>query len=213
MNENLEIKQRLETGIQILGINTTVEQTLKLLNLIQLLTQWGQVYNLTAIKDPKAMIGYHILDSLTLLPYLQEDLILDLGTGAGFPGLPLAIMQPNRSFTLLDSNGKKIRFIRQVILELGIVNVETIQSRIELYCPKHEFTTIVARALAPLPQLINWAKPLLQKSGILLASKGPKVNAELAAVKSNIAGLEAIQVHQVQIPYIIGKRYLVEIQF
>lgn len=213
MKQNFEVKQRLEDGTKSLGLELTFIQIQQMLELMQLLVQWGQVYNLTAVREPLEMVGQHILDSLALLPYLKEHPVLDMGTGAGFPGLPLAIMRPNWAFTLLDSNGKKVRFVRQALLELGLHNVQAVQSRIETYNHEGKFATIVARALAPLPQLLRWVMPLLQSPGVLLAPKGQQVQAELAAVDPAIMALGQVQVHQLQVPYVAGIRPLVEIHF
>ncbi|KOR29894.1 hypothetical protein TI03_01110 [Achromatium sp. WMS1] len=210
MFNSFDLNRRLEAGTKTLDLELTSIQIQQLLHLITLLTQWGRAYNLTAIKEPIAMIDHHILDSLTLLPFLKDDCILDIGTGAGFPGLPLAIIKPHANFTLLDSNGKKIRFVRQALLELKLHNVQVVHMRIEKY--QEKFSTIIARALAPLPKLLHWAMPLLQHPGVLLALKGRQVHSEIANIDPSIINLEQIQVHQIQIPN-LGTRQLVRIQF
>lgn len=206
MSQSIAIQQRLEAGIETMNLalnNSQIELLLKLLNL---LTQWNQVYNLTAIRSPIDMVGYHLLDSLSLIPYINSTPILDLGTGAGFPGLPLAIVHSELTFTLLDSNGKKVRFVRQAILELGLNNVNVVQDRIENYTNTTKFAIVVARALAPVSQLLAWTKPLLKTHGMLLALKGKNIHTELTSVNS-----ELIKLHHLKIPYVEGQRIIVEL--
>ncbi|KOR28716.1 hypothetical protein TI04_10355 [Achromatium sp. WMS2] len=204
-----ELVQCLCSGAQKLGVELQPNQSTALLNLVNLLTKWGQAYNLTAIRNPMDMLGYLLLDSLSLMPFIQGTKILDLGTGAGFPGLPLAIMHPEWNFTLVDSNGKKIRFVRQAILELGLHNVQIIQSDINILQTKIAFNTVMARALAPLSQLLRWAKPLLDTPGVLLAPKGHRIQTELADLDASIVAPEWIQVYTLNIPYVPGQRSLI----
>lgn len=203
---------RLDAGAAQLGLTLTLDQRDRLLALVALLARWNRTYNLTAVRDPLAMVAYHLLDSLALTPYLSGATVLDLGTGAGFPGLPLAILHPERRFTLMDGNGKKVRFVRQAVLELGLTNVEAVQMRIESYKSEVKFATIVARALAPLPQLLDWVAPLLQRPGVLLAPKGRKAPAELDGLDL-APGRGRVALHPLRVPYVDGERALVEIEF
>ncbi len=132
------IGQRFDQGATELGLSLTAEQRQRLLQFLDLLVRWNQAYNLTAVRDPVEMVAKHLLDSLAIHPFLFGETLLDIGTGAGLPGLPLAILSPERRFWLLDSNGKKIRFVRQALLELGLDNVEPVQARIETYRPAGE---------------------------------------------------------------------------
>lgn len=202
---NTELQHRLCSGLEVMEIQLHNQQIEQLLQLVQLLVQWNKAYNLTSVREPMQMIGYHLLDSLSLMPFIATGPILDIGTGAGFPGLPLAIAYPNFNFTLLDSNGKKIRFVRQVILELGLNNVTPVQARIEAYIATTKFAIVVARALASLAQLIAWANNLLQPQGTLFACKGNNVHAELASFEAKL-----VKLHQVTVPYIQGDRIIVE---
>jgi 16S rRNA (guanine527-N7)-methyltransferase len=204
MIANVELQQRLCNGLAVMKIDLNIDQIQCLLQLVQLLIQWNRSYNLTAIREPMQMISHHVLDSLSLLPFIQTTPILDLGTGAGFPGLPLAIACPELTFTLLDSNGKKIRFVRQVIMELKLHNVTPIQARIENYVATTKFPTIIARALAPLSQLTLWADKLLTPNGTLLALKSKNIATELACMNP-----AQISQHKLQVPYIEGERVLV----
>ena len=144
------------------------------------LKRWGARINLTAIRDLPGMITGHVLDSLAARPLLQGRLILDVGTGAGFPGLPLAIVEPDREITLLDSNGKKISFVQHMIGELGLGNATALKSRVEDYAPERAFDTVIARAFAPLPRMLTQTGHLISETGMLLALKGKYPAAELA---------------------------------
>lgn len=179
----------------------------RLLQLVGLLARWNRAFNLTAVREPAEMVSRHLLDSLAVLPWVLEGPVLDLGTGAGFPGLPLAIARPGLAFTLLDSNGKKTRFVRQAVLELGLENVEVVQARLEAYRPGRKFATITARALAALPVLIAGARPLAASNSQLLALKGPTVVEELAGVDER-----ALQCHPLAIPGVDGERILIEVE-
>ncbi|MEQ8206792.1 MAG: 16S rRNA (guanine(527)-N(7))-methyltransferase RsmG [Woeseia sp.] len=152
----------------------------KLALLLLELQRWNARFNLTAIRDLPGMISGHVLDSLTARPLLKGTRILDVGTGAGFPGLPLAIVDPELEITLLDSNGKKIRFVQHVIGELGLGNASTVHSRVERYAPEERFDTVIARAFAPLPRMLAQTGHLIAETGMLLALKGKYPAAELA---------------------------------
>lgn len=150
----------------------------KLLVLLDELARWNQSYNLTAISDRRDMIVRHLLDSLAVRPLLEGLRIVDVGTGAGFPGLPLAIIEPARHFTLLDSNGKKVRFVAHAARTLGLNNVEPVHARAELYRPTAAFDTVVTRAFAPLPELLDKVAGLCGSSTRVLAMKGRRQIAE-----------------------------------
>lgn len=199
----------LAEGSAAMGVALDGEQSARLLAFLTLLERWNRAYNLTAIRDPAAMVRHHLLDSLAITPYLQGDAILDLGTGAGLPGLPLAIAQPLRRFWLLDSNGKKIRFVRQAVLDLGLSNVEPVQSRIESYRPGRKFSTIVTRAVAFTPELYAQTVPLLASPGLLLVMKGRYPGDELA--HPALAGLD-LRVRPLRVPLLEGERHLIEIR-
>ncbi|MCZ6808396.1 MAG: 16S rRNA (guanine(527)-N(7))-methyltransferase RsmG [Proteobacteria bacterium] len=155
----------------------------KLVRLLTELERWNRRVNLTAIRDLENMVSGHILDSLTVRPLLEGRRVIDVGTGAGFPGLPLAIAEPKIEFGLLDSNGKKISFVRHVIGELGLSNATAIRARAEDYAPAERFDTVIARALASIPKLLQLAGHLIGEEGILLALKGKHPAAELALIE------------------------------
>jgi 16S rRNA (guanine527-N7)-methyltransferase len=203
------LARTLSQGALALGLALSEAQRDRLLGFLDLLQRWNRVYNLTAVRDPAAMVSHHLLDSLSLAPYLRGDSILDLGTGAGLPGLPLAIVDPRRRFWLLDSNGKKVRFVRQVVLELGLGNVEPVHSRIESYRPARKFSTIVTRAVASVAQIHAQALPLLERPGLLLIMKGRYPADELA--DPALAGLD-LATRPLRVPTLDGERHLIEIR-
>jgi 16S rRNA (guanine527-N7)-methyltransferase len=156
-----------------------------LLHYLSLLDKWNSAYNLTAIRDLKSMVTKHILDSLAVLPWIQGMRILDVGTGAGLPGIPLAIAQPEKQFVLLDSNGKKARFLLEVKRALALKNVEIVQFRAENYHPEQGFDTVTSRAFSSLEQMIYWTQHLIADHGIWLAMKGRYPDEELSALKKD----------------------------
>jgi 16S rRNA (guanine527-N7)-methyltransferase len=167
-----------------LGQDLPAESIDKLTMLVAELTRWNKRINLTAIRDPDAMVSGHILDSLAVRSLLEGRRVLDVGTGAGFPGLPLAIAEPQIEFELLDSNGRKISFVRHVIGELGLQNVVAKKARAEDYAPAERFDTVIARALASIPRLLELAGHLIREEGVLLALKGKHPAAELEAIEA-----------------------------
>jgi 16S rRNA (guanine527-N7)-methyltransferase len=207
---------RLDTGLAALGVAADAGQRERLLALVALLARWNRAYNLTAVRDPAEMIPRHLLDSLAVLPWVRRGPVLDVGTGAGLPGLPLAILRPELAFTLLDSNAKKLRFVRQAVLALGLDNVSVVQTRMEAYRPQANFATISARALAALAELCAVCAPLMAPGGRLLALKGRAPEQELAAVVAAPPARvrpERITVHPLAVPMIDAARCLVEVPF
>ncbi len=154
----------------------------KMARLLAELERWNTRINLTAIRDPQDMVSGHILDSLAVRPMLSGSRVLDIGTGAGFPGLPLAIVEAEIEFRLLDANGRKISFVRHVIGELGLSNASAIKARIEDYAPDERFDTVIARALASIPRLLELAGHLVRDEGVLLALKGKYPATELEQI-------------------------------
>ena len=164
--------QTIESAIQRLDQPCPDGTAEKLAVLLGELEKWGRRTNLTAIRDPEEMITAHVLDSLVARPLLQGTTVLDVGTGAGFPGLPLAIAEPARQFTLLDSNNKKIMFVQHVAGLLGLANVTPVKGRGEDYAPGRRFDTVIARALAALPRLVEIAGHHVGEDGVFIALKG-----------------------------------------
>ncbi|MDI9819521.1 MULTISPECIES: 16S rRNA (guanine(527)-N(7))-methyltransferase RsmG [unclassified Legionella] len=173
------IEQLLKEGLRRLGIAI---DTAPLLTYLNLLNKWNHSYNLTAIRTMEAMVYRHLLDSLAIAPWVKGKRLLDVGTGAGLPGIPLALYKPDLQVVLLDSNGKKIRFLQEVKRVLAINNIEIVQSRVENYHPPQGFDTVTSRAFSDLAQLLKWTSHLIGTSGIWLAMKGRHPEAELASI-------------------------------
>ena len=165
-----------------LGVALTEHDALRLLRLLEELARWNRRFNLTAITEPADMVTHHLLDSLAVHRHLHGARIADVGTGAGFPGLPLALANPERRFSLIDSNGKKIRFVSHAAHALGLVNVQALQARVESLRPEVPFDTVMARAFAALPALVRAVEPLCGPDTRILALKGKWPKAELEAL-------------------------------
>ena len=174
--------QRLVHDAAALGVALTEHDAARLRQLLEELAHWNRQYNLTAIADLESMISHHVLDSLAVHRHLHGTAIADVGTGAGFPGLPLALVNPERRFTLIDSNGKKIRFVSHAVRTIGLVNAEPLQARAEMLRPERPFDTVLARAFAPLPQLLQTVAPLCGTETRVLAMKGKWPASELDAM-------------------------------
>lgn len=200
--------RRLAQGIAALDLDVPAPAQAQLLVFRDLLVRWNRTYNLTAVRDPGQMVERHLLDSLAVAPYLHGTRVLDVGSGAGLPGVPLALIQPQRHFVLLDSQAKRVRFLRQVAIELRIANIEVVQSRVESYRPSHLFDTIVSRAFSRAGDFVRLAGGLCADGGVLLAMKGTVAEHELAAISASwrIAGIE-----QLTVPGLDGERHLVRI--
>jgi 16S rRNA (guanine527-N7)-methyltransferase len=174
--------QRLVHDAAALGVALAEHDAARLRQLLEELAHWNRRFNLTGIADLDGMVGHHVLDSLAVHRYLHGAAIADVGTGAGFPGLPLALVNPERRFTLIDSNGKKIRFVSHAVRTLDLVNVEPLQARVETLRPERPFDTVLARAFAPLPKLLESVAPLCGAETRVLAMKGKWPQAELDAL-------------------------------
>jgi 16S rRNA (guanine527-N7)-methyltransferase len=178
----VSLLQRLVRDAAALGVSLAAADAERLCALLDELVRWNRTFNLTAIRSPAEMLTHHLLDSLAIHSDLVGERIADVGTGAGFPGLPLALIQPARRFTLIDSNGKKIRFVAHAARLLGLANVEALQARAEELSPEPRFDTVMARALAPLPELLNTVAGLAGPDTRVLAMKGKRPEKELAAL-------------------------------
>jgi len=175
---------------------------------LRLLAQWNENINLTGIREPAAMVSLHILDSLTARPFLKGQRIVDVGCGAGLPGIPLALTEPARHFTLVDGTLKKIRFVRQAIEDLGLTNAEALHTRIEDHSPVHLYDTAICRALSSLPEFVRFAGRVVAPGGQLLAMKGKLPAEEIAALP---AGWRAAAVTPVRIPGVDAERHIVQL--
>ncbi|OGT38421.1 MAG: hypothetical protein A3F12_02855 [Gammaproteobacteria bacterium RIFCSPHIGHO2_12_FULL_38_14] len=174
-----DLKTLLNQALVLNSFNLNDVAKQQCLQYLALLQKWNRVFNLTAISDARDMVYLHLIDSLTLLPFLEGDSLLDVGSGAGFPGLPLAIVTPEKKWTLLDKNNKKTRFLTQVVAELKLPNVNIVHKRLQDFHPEICFDTIMTRAFGSLQMFAKASEPLLCKNGVLLAMKGQYPQDEL----------------------------------
>jgi 16S rRNA (guanine527-N7)-methyltransferase len=204
----------LASGMAGLGLAPSEPKRMKLLAYLELLGRWNQRYNLTAVREPQAMVTRHLLDSLAIRPYLEGRRFIDVGSGAGLPGIPLAIAAEDYQFTLLDSNGKKTRFLEHVRTTLGLANVEVVQERVERFSPGQRYDAVLSRAFASLDAMIRSCRHLLADQGQYLAMKGQYPESELRALEA--AGPEGstatlIAVEPLAVPGLREERCLVRL--
>mgnify|MGYP003388271287 FL=1 len=203
-----KLEALLRSGIKDQSLTLSDIQVKQLLDYLRLLQKWNSAYNLTAIREPEKMLHLHLLDSLSIIPFVKGGNVLDVGTGPGLPGIPLAIVYPERNFTLMDSNGKKTRFLFQVKNELGLGNVKEIQSRVEAYQPTKQFDAITSRAFTSLSDMVEKTTHLLKGNGRFYAMKGQYPDEELRVLPKHY---NVVASHQLRVPGVDGKRHLIEI--
>ena len=191
-----------------LGLVLNSGQDQQLQQYLELLQRWNKVYNLTAVRDPAQMLPLHLWDSLSVVPFIKAEQCLDVGSGAGLPGIPLAIMRPQQQFTLLDTNGKKTRFIQQAALELGLANIKVVQNRVEQWQPEQKFAAIISRAFASLADFVTVSGMHLQAQGRLYAMKGRYPESEIAELPQ---GWSVAGSHQLMVPGLEAERHLLEL--
>ena len=196
----------LVSGLEALNLSIAEDKVEQLLSFIKLLEKWNKAYNLTAIRDKEAMVRLHLLDSLAIVPFIEGKRVIDIGTGAGLPGIPLAIYLPDIEFVLLDSNAKKTRFVQQAIIDLKLGNVSVCHNRVEQYHPEKGFDTAITRAFASLSDIVQLTAHLLNKDGVLLAMKG-QAPPDVLELESAITTLIPVNV-----PGITAERCLVRMQ-
>jgi 16S rRNA (guanine527-N7)-methyltransferase len=204
----MSIEQSIIEGSEQLGIPLPAEAITQLVAYLTLLERWNRAYNLTAVRDPDAMVIRHLLDSLSVLPWIEGPRVLDVGSGAGLPGIPLAVARPGLAFCLLDSNGKRTRFLTQAVAELRLTNVEVVRSRVEDYQPPSLFNNVVSRAFATLAELLASAGRLCAPTGRLLAMKGVFPDDELARLPT---GYVLAGVYPLHVPNLEAERHLVHL--
>jgi len=191
------------------GISLTDHQKNQLVAYVDMLNKWNKAYNLTSVRDPNEMLIRHILDSIVVAPYLQGERFIDVGTGPGLPGIPLSIVRPECQFTLLDSLGKRVRFLRQVQHELKINNIEPVQSRVEAFPSEPPFEGVISRAFASLNDMVSWCKHLPAQEGRIYALKGLVPEDEIAQLP---VGYVVESIVKLQVPQLDGERHLVIIK-
>jgi 16S rRNA (guanine527-N7)-methyltransferase len=203
MSARAVLQTRLESGIAELGLTLPADAVSRLLDYQALLQRWNAAYNLTAVRDPLEMITRHLLDSLAILPFVQGVSLVDIGSGAGLPGIVLAIAAPGREILLVDSNGKKVRFLREAIRALKLEGVRAIQSRVEEV--EGQYDCVTARAFASMADMLGWGGHLLAPDGVWLAMKGKRPDDELSGIP---AGFEVRGMHELAVPALPAERHL-----
>jgi len=191
------------------GISLTDHQKNQLVGYVGMLDKWNKAYNLTSVRDPDEMLVRHILDSIVVAPYLNGTRFIDVGTGPGLPGIPLAIVRPESHFTLLDSLGKRVRFLRQVQHELKLDNVTPVQSRVEAFPAEPPFDGVISRAFASLNDMVSWCHHLPAENGHFYALKGLAQEDEMANLPEGFVIKDVVELH---VPQLEGERHLVVIQ-
>ena len=202
-----QLATTLQRGCATLALALEQRQQELLLEYLDLLHKWNKAYNLTAVREPAQMVSRHLLDSLVIAPYIRGQRLIDVGTGAGLPGVPMAIVFPQREFHLLDSNGKKTRFLFQVKTALGLDNMQVHHARVESFQPDRPFDAVLSRAFASLGDMVEGCSHLLAPEGCFLAMKGAYPAQELGTVT---AQCDITAVHPLQVPGLAEQRHLVE---
>lgn len=203
----------LRRAASTLNLEPSDRDLQRLLEYLQLLSKWNKTYNLTAVRDSEEMLWRHLVDALSVAPYINGPRILDVGTGPGLPGIPLAILYPTLSFSLLDSNVKKTRFLTQSVIELGLSNVEVLHTRVETLSGTECFDQIVSRAFASLDKMVDLCHPLLLPSGQFLAMKGQQPLDEQAALEKAFAHrFKITEDVSLDVPGCEGQRHLIIIE-
>jgi 16S rRNA (guanine527-N7)-methyltransferase len=197
---------QLKRGLIALGLTLERDVEQRLLDYIALIEKWNRVYNLTAIREPEKMVSHHLLDSLGVAPHLHAMRVLDVGSGAGLPGIPLALARPEMHVTLLDSNHKKVAFLNQAVMELKLKNAEVCSERVEAWQTQNRFDLIISRAFSDMDEFVRITRHLLAPGGMFAAMKGLHPYEEIDKLPS---GCKVQQVLPLAIPGVEGARHLV----
>jgi len=202
------LRTKLEQALEQLSLSLSEAQVQALLAYLSLMQKWNQTYNLTAIRDPEEMLVKHIIDSLAVVPYVDSERLIDVGTGGGLPGVVLAIVFPERQIDLLDSNHKKTRFLVQVKGVLGLQNTQVIHSRVEQYQPESLYDGVISRAFASIEDMVHWTQHLLQPDGVWWAMKGQKEAEDLTQLHS----VKVESVMPLTVPFLAAERTLIKLK-
>jgi 16S rRNA (guanine527-N7)-methyltransferase len=200
-----DLQGQIAAGCRSLQLAVSTAALAQLTDYVGLLAKWSKVYNLTAVRQPQRMVTRHLLDSLAVVPFLIEGSLLDVGTGAGLPGVPIAIARPDLAVTLLDANAKKLRFVRQAVAELRLGNVEVVQARMQEYQPGRAFDMVISRAVSSLEELYRQSRHLLAPRGRMLFMKGALPEEEMAAFAP---GRETLHIERLDVPGLDAERHL-----
>jgi 16S rRNA (guanine527-N7)-methyltransferase len=204
-----ELLTVLNNSLKNCELIVTEEQQQQLIHYVLMMHKWNKAYNLTSVRDPQQMVIKHIVDSIVVAPFLDKIHYIDVGTGPGLPGIPLAIMCPDKQFILLDSLGKRVRFMKQVAYELKIDNIQPVQSRVEDFVPSVEIDGVLSRAFASLKDMLHWCQHLVDSQGVFLALKGQLSADELHSLPLGFILQETIKL---DVPGLEGERHIVKIK-
>lgn len=205
----MNIEEPLAQGLAELNLPLPAAARQQLIDYLALLQKWNKVYNLTAVREPRKMLGHHLLDSLAVAPHVSGTKLLDVGSGGGLPGMPLAIALPGAQVTLLDSSHKKTAFLKQAVIELGLENVTVVSERVEIWETAQRFDLVVSRALTDLPEFVRLAGRLVAPGGALAAMKGVYPHEELAQLPAGWAVKEAVAI---EVPGLRAARHWVRVE-
>jgi len=204
-----ELLAVLKNSLKSCDLVVTQEQQQQLINYVLLMHKWNKTYNLTSVRDPRQMVIKHIVDSIVVAPFLEHVRYIDVGTGPGLPGIPLAIMCPDKHFVLLDSLGKRVRFMKQVAYELKIDNIQPVQSRVEDFVPDVKIDGVLSRAFASLKDMLHWCQHLIDSDGVFLALKGQIPTCELDELPLGFVLQDTVKLN---VPGLDGERHIVKIK-
>jgi 16S rRNA (guanine527-N7)-methyltransferase len=206
MTTKQDLHSILASGLEALSLNLTDKQQHQLVEFVLLIDKWNKAYNLTSVRCPKQMMVKHILDSLAIVPHLTGENIIDVGTGPGLPGMPLAIAFPDKTFTLLDSLGKRVRFMTQCVHTLKLTNVTPVNSRVENHVGDKPYDIVLSRAFASLKDMLHWCEHLVDSDGQFLALKGQFPQSEIDEVSDHF---QVVNTENITVPNLDGERHLV----
>ena len=204
-----ELLAVLKNSLKSSELVVSSSQQQQLIRYVLLMHKWNKAYNLTSVREPQQMVIKHIVDSIVVAPFLDKNRYIDVGTGPGLPGIPLAIMCPDKHFILLDSLGKRVRFMKQVAYELNIPNIEPVQSRVEDYVATDKIDGVLSRAFASLKDMLHWCQHLVDSQGVFVALKGQLPTNELEALPLNFVVQKTIKL---DVPGLEGDRHIVKIK-
>ncbi|MFQ3198164.1 MAG: 16S rRNA (guanine527-N7)-methyltransferase [Paraglaciecola sp.] len=207
-DNNQALSDLLRKHINKTQLQVSSKQIVQLVEFVNLLHKWNKAYNLTSVRDPKEMVVKHIMDSIIVAPHLTEQQYIDVGTGPGLPGIPLAIMHPDKSFILLDSLGKRVRFMKQVAYELKLANIQPVQSRVEDFASQVPIDAVLSRAFASLKDMLHWCQHLVDSAGTFVALKGQLPQQEIEELPE---GFKITEIVRLDIPDLTGERHLIKI--